>query len=211
VTTERGHWRAVVADADTERVAVACGAASAVGTPALIVLATLVAPWFSWPDNALSDLGVAPETALLFNGALIGGGLLALPFAWLLWAELADASGRLRRAVVGLRAVVFTLTSVTLAGIGAFPSDTALHFPVAVGFFLLLTALLVLDGLDRWRARTGRLALAGAAVHVLGWIVWGQEIRPGPGLALPEFVGALALSGWIVFLAPVAPLPVGDE
>lgn len=183
---------------DSSRVAATAGAVSAVGTPTLIVLATLLAPWFSWRANALSDLGVAPGTALLFNGALLGGGLVSLPFAWLLWHEHGGIGG-------GTRAALFALTGVTLAGVGAFPSGNALHFPVAVSFFLLLTATLTLDGLLRRGQRSGRLALLAAAVHVLGWIAWGQGLRPGPGLALPEFVGALALSVWILVGAPVAP------
>ncbi|MFB6176852.1 MAG: DUF998 domain-containing protein [Halobaculum sp.] len=184
---------------DARRMAAAAGAVSAVGTPTLIVLATLLAPWFSWAGNALSDLGVAPETALLFNGALIGGGLVSLPFAWLLFHRQGGLGG-------AARSVLFALTGLTLAGIGAFPSDTALHFPVAVSFFLLLTATLTVDGLLRRSEQSGRLALLAASTHVVGWIAWGQGLRPGPGLALPEFVGALALSTWIVALAPAAPL-----
>jgi hypothetical membrane protein len=191
-------------------VAAATGVISAVGTPFAIVLATLLAPWFSWSGNALSDLGVAPRTALLFNGALIGGGLLALPFAWLLWTTAdgesmtADSERTTAHEVIErVRSTLFALAAITLGGVGAFPSDTALHFPVAVSFFLLLTATLLVDGLARWRERTGQFAVVAAAGHVLAWVLWGQGIRPGPGLALPEFVGALALSGWIVFLAPV--------
>jgi hypothetical membrane protein len=184
---------------DTRRLAATAGVVSAVGTPTLIVLATLLAPWFSWAGNALSDLGVAPQTALLFNGALIGGGLVSLPFAWLLWHQRGGIGG-------AVRATLFALTGLTLAGIGVFPSDTELHFPVAVSFFLILTATLTLDGLLRRGDRSGQLTLAAAATHVLGWVAWGQGLRPGPGLALPEFVGALALSTWIIALAPTAPL-----
>lgn len=37
--------------------------------------------------------------------------------------------------------------------------------------------------------------------HVIGWVVWGAGLRPGPGLALPELVGSVALAAWVVLTA----------
>jgi hypothetical protein len=38
--------------------------------------------WFSWTGNALSDLGVHKESAVLFNSGLIIGGILSIVFAF---------------------------------------------------------------------------------------------------------------------------------
>jgi hypothetical membrane protein len=186
-----------------------------------ILLATLLAPWFSWPGDALSDLGVAATSsvALLFNGALVAGGLLALPYAGALWADAEDEDdadggtdpGRLAARGV---AVLFGLSAVLMALVGVFPIPAELvlagtvvepHGPVAVGFYLGLTATLAVDGLRRLGERAGQASLALAAVHVGSWLVWAAGVRPGPGLAIPEAVGAAALSVWVWALSPSRP------
>ena len=48
--------------------------------PLMMILAsTVLEESFSWNKNALSDIGVSPQ-ALLFNSALVVGGLLNLLF-----------------------------------------------------------------------------------------------------------------------------------
>lgn len=185
------------------RLAAVSGVASAVGTPTLIVVATLVAPWFSWRTNAFSDLGVTPPTELLFNGTLIVGGLLALPFAWLLWTTSDGLGGRLRGGL-------FAITAVALGAVGVFPSGDPLHFPVAATHFLGVTVTLAVDGALRRGRTTGRLAGVAAVGHAVAWIAWGQGILFPPGLALPEFVGALVLATWVTALSPVTPLRSGS-
>jgi len=75
-----------------------CGlAAPGVGL-GTVLLATLLAPWFSWTGNALSDLGhPSRATAPLFNGGMALAGLLALAFAGRLWI---DAEGWVRRGAL---------------------------------------------------------------------------------------------------------------
>ncbi|RLM94704.1 hypothetical protein D3D02_01570 [Halobellus sp. Atlit-38R] len=58
------------------------------------------------------------------------------------------------------------------------------------------------DGWLRRATTAGRLGLALAVSHLLGWLVWLLGIRPGPGLALPELGGVVMFGGWVVFLAP---------
>lgn len=180
------------------------GAAAVLVTMAAILLATLVSPAFAWTGNALSDLGVTGTaagtgtTVLLFNGGLIAGGVLGLVFA----VALARTRPTLAGSVVG---GLFALTMALMGLVGVFPEDTDLHFPVAVGFYLLLSLSLWVDGAlsfrEGWRSR----AVAGlglGAVNLLGWLVWGVtgSVRR-PGLAVPEIVGALALSAWAVWLS----------
>jgi hypothetical membrane protein len=161
-----------------------------------ILAAVASAPWFSWASNALSDLGVAGGlTASLFNYSLVAAGVLALPFAWWL-AATADS----RFGV--LTGVGFAATGACMAGVGLFPSDTALHFPAAAGTYLGLTYTLALDASDAavaGDANRGLVGIWGALGHVTMWLTWAVA---GPavgvdGLALPEIAGALLLAVWV--------------
>jgi len=165
-----------------------------------ILAAVATDPGFSWVGSALSDLGVASdETALLFNYGLLAGGALGVPFAAWYWSVAATRAGR-------LAAVTFGAASVCMAGVGAFPSDTDLHAPVAVGFYLLGTVALALDASDAVLAGDAHRALVWlwvALAHLLFWFVWlGLMAATGiEGIAIPETVGALAVGAWVVTTA----------
>lgn len=170
-------------------------AGSVVGLGAIAVAAAL-SPTFSLTASAVSDLG-APDAAnpWLLNGGLVAAALVALPFAWVLWATA-------RHGLERLGAVAFAAALVALVLVGLFPIGTAPHGPAAVTYFLLFT-------LGMWVHGSGT-ALAGdverglAAVwlgiaHLLAWLVWAAV---GPdGLAIPELVGSLLLLGWVVLTA----------
>lgn len=188
-------------------------AVSGVGASALsfggITLAVALAPWFSLTDNALSDLGVADSAAVAvaFNWGLMLAGLVALPYAWALWTAAGDhVTGRLDRLLARAVAVGFALASLLMSAVGVFPSGDPLHFPVAAGFYLLLTAVVGVDGLRRVRTTTGKAAVAGAVGHLGQWWLYVEGVRLGPGLAIPELVGAGLLVAWVVAGSPVAPL-----
>jgi hypothetical membrane protein len=92
-----------------------------------------------------------------------------------------------------------------MAGVGVFPQNSALHFPVAVSFYLFLSLSLWADGLAALRRGWRERAMAGLAlglINIAGWVGWGLtgSIRR-EGLAIPEIVGALALSVWAVWLS----------
>ena len=175
------------------RVALWSGPAS-IGISAVgILAATLLAPWFSWTGNALSDLGTAgASTALLFNGTLILSGLLGIPFALLLLAVR-------ERSVRWFGTLLFGAAMPLLALVGVFALPSPMHGPVAVSFFLLFTLGIGVDGigavLDGDRL-DGGLSIGLAVLHVLGWIVWG--IVALDGVALPELVGSAAIWVWVV-------------
>lgn len=163
-----------------------------------ILLAWVVSPAFTPTAHALSNLGVATTapgtdlTVLLFNGGLVSAGLLGLAFAWTLFSTGSTGDP----AVAGS----FALAVVLLGLVGVFPQGTALHFPVALGFYLLVSVTLWLDGL--LRLRRGEDALPGLALgtlNIAGWVAWtltGPLSRPG--LALPELLGAAAFGAWVL-------------
>lgn len=175
----------------------AAGVAVTVGG---ILAATAVSPTFDWATGALSDLGARPPTALLFNGALVVGPALGLPYALTLAAA---AGGRAE----GVRAGALLLALVSTVGVGLFPSGTALHAPAAIGFFACATATLLADALARAGTLAGRLALAGGLAVPAAWPAWALVVGPAagvtdPGIAIPELVGLAAFVAWVVGLPP---------
>lgn len=175
------------------RLALWCGPLSISVSAVGILAATLLAPWFSWAGNALSDLGaVGAGTAPLFNGTLIVSGVLGVPFALFV---LRRRSSRWRQAGT----ILFAASMSLLALVGVFALPSPAHGPVAVGFFLLFTLGFLVDGVGATVAGDrvdGALSITLASVHVLGWLVWG--IVGLEGLALPEMVGTVAIWVWVV-------------
>jgi hypothetical membrane protein len=189
---------------DSETVLRAAGLAAVVVAFGGTLLATFLSPSFAWTGNALSDLGVTWTaagtglTALVFNGSLVAGGAVGLGFA----VALARAATHLRRLVV---AGLFGLTVTAMGLIGLFPLDSPLHFSVATGFYLLISVLLWTDGVVALRERKrgrGVVALGLGTTNLSAWIVWGATGPVSrPGLAMPELVGAVAFSAWVVWIS----------
>lgn len=176
------------------------GALAAVVTIGCILLATALSPAFAWRANALSNLGVTTTeagttaTVFLFNGGLIAGGILGILFSGLLYR---NSTGRGQRIVAALLAVTVGL----MALVGVFPQGTAPHFPVASGFYLMISLSLWVDALV-WRSGgVGEWALisgiAGSA-NILTWIGWIAAGAPW-GLAVPELIGAVIFGTWVTF------------
>jgi hypothetical membrane protein len=163
-----------------------------------ILAATAVSSTFSWWTGALSDLGIAGASAWLFNGGLLLGCLIGLPYAWALWTAAADPLGYLRGAA-------YLSSLLSMAGVGLFPAGRPAHLPFALAFFVLASLTLLVDGVARFRLVTGKLALASGLASPLVWPVWGLWLAPGAGIAVPEFVGATLFALWIALLSPERP------
>jgi len=187
-----------------DRVSCWAGVVAPAFTLGAIVLATLLSPTFAWTGNALSNLGgtvsdaSTPATRLVFNGGLVGGGLVGLGFGY---ALVRAARNRVELAGVG----TFGLVLTAMALIGVFPEDTDPHVPVAMAFYVLLSVAFWAFGVGNViaGARTRGLATIAAGLCNAGaWGVWtatGDVIRPG--LALPEIVGATLFGVWAVAAA----------
>jgi len=181
-----------------------------IGAPVLalvaIVLATLLDPSFSWTESALSHTGERPPgrstsidlfvdrpSFLLFNGGLLITGLIGLPFAWVL---AVDATHPLQRTGSAL----FGIALVSLAAVGLFPLPHGYHAGVAILHFIATMAFLLVMGLGTLQAGRRRhgAATIGTGLLVLAvWLGWTLS-APTSGLAIPEFVSALALGGWMI-------------
>ena len=119
-----------------------CGIIGTLGTLIMVFAATMLSPWFRWDTNALSELGVG-EVSLLFNSAVVIGGVLNCIFAVGVWAYLSD--GRLVR--IGAALILLSSGSLLLSGIFTVAYPIA-HAIVALGFFILAPIGFVLIGLS---------------------------------------------------------------
>ena len=187
---------------DLERLEVGSGLLALATALGSILAATVRSPSFSWATDALSNLGAAGEpTAWLFNGGLIAGGALGLPFAHRLWRRSETRASR-------LGAAIFAIGFVCLALVGVFPIGTRLHLPAAIAFFLSITYGWFVRGTGvalAGRVRRGIATIWFGVAHVTSWLLWAAGVRIGPGLAVPETVGALLLAAWVHAVAGIDP------
>lgn len=112
----------------------------------VIMLAAAVAPGYDFGGGAISDLGVIPETSLLFNGSVILAGLLNAAGGYYLASALDSR----------WLAALFALAGLGAVGVGLFPLDTGdrhglFALLAFLGFNLEAVAVGVrLDGPLRW-------------------------------------------------------------
>ncbi|WP_255195918.1 DUF998 domain-containing protein [Halorarius litoreus] len=181
------------------RLSTHAGVLAAVVSIGAILAAVLAAPWFSWPANALSDLGVsdAPER-YLFNYGLVLSGLLGLLFLPALRQTMHTPAHKLSVLPLGA-----ALAGVT--GVGLFPAGHPLHFPMALTAYVGFIASVITYGIGDYFIGEHRRAVAtvGSGVAHFGfWVAWGFVLVEWlPGLAVPEFVGALLFNGWVLVTA----------
>jgi hypothetical membrane protein len=158
----------------------------------LILVAVSYSPWFSWTDNALSDLGVQ-EAAGIFNSALVTGGVLTLMFA----AGLTRSLRKNGMTFVGT--FVLVLAAVSLLLIGVFPESSGrIHFYVSVSFFTLAILAMLLIGVglvsESSGRRVGAFSIIAGVFSVVVWAVFWN--LPYKGVAIPEMLASLSTSAW---------------
>ncbi len=170
-----------------------CGVINPIVVLTLILAAISQSPWFSWTENALSDLGVNGTVAVLFNSSLIIGGILTIIFAVGL-GELLKS-----RTVGGVGALVLLLDGAAMSAIGLFPETTGrLHFYVSVAFFTLLPISLFFIGAallgDPSERRLGFFVVLAGVFAAAVWML------PWRAVAIPELLASLAASVWSIVL-----------
>jgi len=172
------------------RIAGLCGIVAPFFLLLLLLFTILISPWFSWTDNALSDLGVQGNSAIIFNLSLIFGGILIVVFAGGFFKTLKSHLSRIGASII-------FLDGISLIAIGVFPETFGvLHTFVSVIFFTLLPLYLWIFGVALIRetpeTRFGvliiLLGIGSASIWMLGW----------DGVAIPETFASLAGSVWLV-------------
>jgi hypothetical membrane protein len=165
----------------------------------LISLAILYAPWFSWTGNALSDLGVHDESAVLFNSGLIVGGILSIVFAVGVMRfyknQTVDRDG----------AFFLLLAGIFLASIGIFPETAPnnIHYIVSVAFFAVFPVALLIQSAALLSTpahrKLGAFTLVMSITAVIPWTIW-MPLKPYRGVAIPELISALAAATWSIIM-----------
>jgi len=175
------------------KIAGICGVLAPIIGLTLILLAIYYSPWFSWTENALSDLGVQGTAAILFNSSLVVGGVLTIIFAIGLREIL------LNRTLGRIGTLIFILDGTMLCAIGIFPETAGdIHFYVSVAFFVLLPVSLFLNGVammqESSERKTGLFTITAGIVAATVWMLQWSAV------AIPEIIAALAAFVWSIVL-----------
>ena len=188
------------------RIGSLAGIASPIIGILMVLLSIYFSPWFSWQENALSDLGVEQSggtqiAIYLFNiGMIIAGSLIAL-FVVLTRSILASN----RRNKIAY-AILF-IGGINLALVGIFTENfPMIHQTVALMYFVTTPISLMIIGSGKIASdRTFGLFSIGAGavalVVILGLVFSTLGIPIGEiypeGAAIPEFIEAVILGMWI--------------
>jgi len=173
-----------------------CGIVGSVLTIIMVFAATVLSPWFRWDTNALSELGVG-EVSLLFNSAVMIGGVLSFFFAFGVREYM--IGGKLVNA--GTLAIM--LSSVSLALVGIFTiQDPISHGIVSLGYFILSPVGFILIGLRAEENKFKKLSIVTGIAALVSILVLPVIILTMPfkaGFAVPEMIEAFILAIWMVF------------
>lgn len=179
-------------DRSYERATALAGVVAPAVALGAMALSTLLSPSFGWTESALSDMGRPGEpTYPLFNGGLVLGAVVGLPFTWRLWTT---SENRAHRA--GTVAFAVAITCMGLVGVLHLPR--AGHGVVAAGFYLVGTVTTWVYGTGSVLSGATRRGLASIWTgigHLLLWLAWAALLAPAY-FAVVEAVGAAVVGGW---------------
>ena len=146
------------------------------------------APWFSWSENALSDLGHAlgSNVAPYFNFGLAFAGLLVLIYAVTVFRRHAKLSS------LCLAASAFSLQLIAVFD----EVYGSLHLTVSVLFFVSIGIASIVYAMEKGSL----LAAIAVVVGLASWISYWAGIYDA-GIAVPEIISATAVVSWIVWSA----------
>ena len=152
-----------------------------------IAASLVLSPWFSWENNALSDLGhsVTSDVAWVFNLGLLLAGFFLMIYAMTAFKKHANYSG----FCLLVSAFFVQLLAVINESYGS------LHYVVAVPHFLMLSVTSIVYTVEKRSA----FALATFLVVMFSWLLYALNIF-SIGIAVPETVSKLVLL-WIIYSA----------
>ena len=168
-----------------------------------IIIAIILSPFFTWEDNALSDLGHYTRTdlgpnqftvAVIYNAGLILTSVLMLYFAFSLFKGLNDLPTK-----VGI--FILSIACMFLLLIGIFTENAgSIHFWVSVGFFFTFPFAMWAIAIGWFRFSDLRwFSIISFLLPFLSLYIWPAFFAgalPWTGEAIPEIVTALSAIGW---------------
>jgi hypothetical membrane protein len=175
-----------------------CGIVGSVLPLVLVLSATYLSAGFSWSTDALSDLGIGNQS-IIFNGAVLLGGILNVAFAFGLkkfFAKRRLLSGGVASIIAG---------SVCLGLVGVFTTDFSLvHTMVALGYFLLVPLGFLLIGFGANDYSVKLLSISGGvgalvSILALPLLIFGLQLNVG--FAVPELAESLVISVWTILMS----------
>jgi hypothetical membrane protein len=153
-----------------------------------IGISIALVPWFSWWNNALSDLGhaVHSRSAPYFNFGLLLAGLLITVFTvTVFWKHAKYTSPFLM------------MTAFALQLVAVFDEVYGqLHGTVSVIFFVFLILSCLVYAIEK-------RSILGVLSFVIGlgvWILFGERIIQA-GIAVPEIISVVAATSWVILSA----------
>jgi hypothetical membrane protein len=163
----------------------------------MVFAATIISPRFRWDTNALSEMGVG-EVSLLFNSAMIIGGILNLIFAF----GLREYLGKEGLFKYGTALII--LGSVSLSLVGVFTvSYLIFHGIVALGTFILPPVGFILIGynskqstMKKFSIITGITALVTILIFPIILLILPFKV----GFAVPEMIEGSIVAVWIIIM-----------
>lgn len=153
-----------------------------------IAVSIVLSPWFSWGNNALSDLGhsVNSDVAPLFNFGLLLTGFLVIFYSVTSFKKQAK-----------ITSIFLILAGLSLQLIATFDEVyRSLHTLISVLFFVSLG----LASASYFIEKKSVLAVVALIIGLASWILYGLEIYSA-GIAVPETVSAIATVSWVMLSA----------
>jgi len=165
------------------------GIVTPVLTLTLIFVSIALSRWFSWHDNALSDMGVS-ATPNPFNAALFAGGLLYFVFVigFLRWQGLRSLLARVAAVALIAGAIGLLLIGILTENAGR------IHYYVSALYFLATPLAYALFGLDWLRHGERLLGLLTIAAGIVAFLMIAAV--PHKRIAVPEILAALTMGIW---------------
>jgi hypothetical membrane protein len=164
---------------------------------ASILTAISFSPWFSFHDNALSDLGNIARNgsvSYIFNGGLVLSGLLVSALAFLL--STAKHSSKFVGWMVPLVLAVIDLTLI-----GIFTEDLgAIHRIVSETFFIMMILVLFLYIYLSWPIGTPVVGLMTLVFAIASMVIWFSPAL-WQGVAIQELATLIMTSIWLVIVS----------
>jgi hypothetical membrane protein len=154
-----------------------------------VFVSIILSPWFSWWNNALSDLGHSlnrGDVAPLFNFGLLTSGFCVIVYSITVFRSHAKYTSFLL-AIAGL-SIQLIATFDEVYG--------SLHFLVSVLFFLSLGFASIAYIIEKKSV----VALAALIIGSASWILYGVGVY-GAGISVPETISAIAASAWVILSA----------
>ncbi|MDG6222412.1 MAG: DUF998 domain-containing protein [Candidatus Bathyarchaeota archaeon] len=152
----------------------------------VLILVTIgLSPWFSWSQNALSDLGHSVKSAVapLFNFGLLLGGFFIILYSLTSFRKNAKKTS-----------YFLAFTGLSLQFVATFDEVYGtLHFFVSILFFCSLGFASTSYALEK----KSRLAALALIIGLVSWILYGLSFYES-GIAVPETISSVATTSWVI-------------